>query len=101
MEFISIEAKVFEDMVRSLELLKKKVERLSVRYSLKRMGDWIDNQEACNLLRISPRTLQTLRGNGTLSYTQIDRRTYYRREDVIRLLELGNNRHKPRKGARL
>ena len=38
MEFISIEAKVFEDMVRSLELLKKKVERLSVRYSLKTDG---------------------------------------------------------------
>ena len=98
MEFISIEAKTFEDMIRSFELLKKKVERLSVRHSHKRMGDWIDNQEACNLLRISPRTLQTLRSNGTLSYTQIDRRTYYRREDVIQLLELGNKGYKPRKG---
>lgn len=97
MEFVSIEAKTFEDMVKSLELLKMKIESLSIRHSSKRMGNWMDNQETCALLRISPRTLQSLRSNGTLSYTQIDRRTFYRKQDVRQLLEQTNYSRKQKK----
>ena len=44
----------------------------------KRLGDWLDNQDVCQMLNISPRTLQTLRDNGTLAYSQIN----YKLEDV-------------------
>lgn len=47
----------------------------------------MDNQEVCIALNISQRTLQAMRSNGTLSFSQIDRKTYYRRQDVIRLIE--------------
>lgn len=33
-----------------------------------------------------PRTLQTLRDNGTLAFTKIGNRTYYRPEDVERVI---------------
>lgn len=37
-------------------------------------------------MRISKRTLQTLRDNGTLAYTKIGNRTYYLPEDVERIV---------------
>ncbi len=50
------------------------------------LEDWIDNQDVMQALHISPRTLQTLRSNGTLPYTRIGRKLYYRRQDIERLL---------------
>ena len=52
----------------------------------KRLGDWLDNQDVCQILNISPRTLQTLRDNGTLAYSQINRKVYYKPEDVEMIL---------------
>ena len=97
MEFVCIEAKTFEDMRMALELLKKKVETLSQRHLPKRMGKWLDNQEVCAILRISTRTLQSLRSTGALSYTQIDRRTYYQEQDVMKLVGMTGYRRKSRK----
>ena len=57
----------------------------------------MDNHEVCRRLRISPRTLQTLRDNGTLAFTKIGNRTYYRPDDVERVV--GNVEDK-RKEAR-
>ena len=42
----------------------------------------MDNQDVCLRLEISPRTLQTLRDTGRLAFTQIQRKIYYRPEDV-------------------
>ena len=36
----------------------------------KGLGDWLDNQDVCQMLNISPRTLQTLRDNGTFLLRQ-------------------------------
>ena len=97
MEFVCIEAKTFEDMRSALDLLKKKVEALSQKHLPKRLDKWLDNQEVCAILRISPRTLQSLRSTGALSYTQIDRRTYYQEKDVMKLVGITGYRHKSRK----
>ena len=50
------------------------------------LEDWIDNQDVMRLLHISTRTLQTLRTNGTLPYTRISNKIYYRRQDIQRIL---------------
>lgn len=53
----------------------------------------MDNQEVCQQLKISPRTLQTLRDNGTLAYSQINHKVFYRPEDVLRIVKpVGNKR---------
>lgn len=44
--------------------------------------EWLDHCDVCRKLKISKRTLQTLRDNGTLAYTKIGNRTYYLPEDV-------------------
>lgn len=63
----------------------------------KGFGDWLDNQEVCQMLNISPRTLQTLRDNGTLAYSQINRKVYYKPEDVKRILYIVAGRDKDAK----
>ena len=61
-------------------------------------GDWLDNQDVCQILNISPRTLQTLRdNNGTLAYSQINRKVYYKPEDVERILYCVADRDKDNK----
>jgi len=63
----------------------------------KGLGDWIDNQDVCQMLNISPRTLQTLRDNGTLAYSQINRKVYYKPEDVESILRYVTGREKESK----
>jgi len=64
-------------------------------------GDWLDNQDVCQMLNISPRTLQTLRDNGTLAYSQINRKVYYKSEDVKRILYVVAGRDKNSKMCNL
>ena len=49
--------------------------------------DWLHNGDVCKLLNISKRTLQHYRDTGVLSFSQIEHKCYYKREDVERLLE--------------
>ncbi|KAA6331056.1 hypothetical protein EZS27_020296, partial [termite gut metagenome] len=42
--------------------------------------------DVCELLQISPRTLQTYRDNGILPYSQIGRKCYYKTSDVEQLI---------------
>ena len=51
-----------------------------------RLEDWLDNQDVMQILHISPRTLQTLRSNGTLPFSRIGNKIYYRRSDISRIL---------------
>lgn len=60
------------------------------------LNDWMDNQEVMFALHVSLRTLQTLRSNGTLPYSRINNKIYYRRRDIERLL----NENYSKKGAK-
>lgn len=48
----------------------------------KRLGDLVDSQYVLNTLQISERTLQTFRDNGTLAYSQIGHKMFYKPKDV-------------------
>jgi hypothetical protein len=50
------------------------------------LEDWIDGQVVMQKLHISPRTLQTLRSNGTIPYTKIGHKIWYLRQDIERVL---------------
>lgn len=50
------------------------------------VGTWIDNQEVMQALHISPRTLLSLRTNGTLPFSRIGNKIYYRTEDIHKIL---------------
>ena len=50
------------------------------------LEDWLDNQDVVHTLHISPRTLQTLRTNGTLPFSRIRNKLYYRKQDILKIL---------------
>ena len=93
MEIVNIEAKTFEAMLSKFENFATRMEHLCRLYGDKE-SDWLDNQDVCMLLNISPRTLQTLRDNGTLAYSQINHKTYYKPQDVEKALPLVEEKRK-------
>ena len=97
MEVVVIDKATFERMLSGFESFAEKVERLCREQEDLGEKEWLDSDDVCRLLCISPRTLQTLRDNGTLAFTKIGNRTYYRPDDVERVV--GNVEDK-RKEAR-
>ena len=94
MEVISIERSTYEELLTSFNSFVTKMKEMANRGNDKGLSDWLDNQDVCQILNISPRTLQTLRDNGTLAYSQINRKVYYKPEDVERILYVVAGRDK-------
>ena len=88
MEVISIERSTYEELLTSFNSFVSQMKTMAGRGTDKRLGEWLDNQDVCQILNISPRTLQTLRQNGTLAYSQIEHKVYYKPEDVERIIPL-------------
>lgn len=86
MEIISFEKSTFEEVAAKLDYFVQRMDNLCRMHGEKKPGGWMDNRAVCQKLRISPRTLQTLRDNGTLAFTKIGNRTYYRPEDVEQII---------------
>ena len=89
---IVIEQKTFEELMARFNRLAGMVDRFCRKAEEKRLSEWLDSTEVCQILQISPRTLQTLRDNGTLAYSQIVRKMFYRAEDVRRIVPLVEER---------
>ena len=96
MEVVSIERSTYEELMTSFNNFVTNMKGMASRGKDKgffaskankfERGDWLDNQDVCQMLNISPRTLQTLRDKGTLAYSQINRKVYYKPKDVERIL---------------
>ena len=82
-----MEASTFEAMMAGVESFARRVETLYKQHGKKRLQEWLDNQDVCEILCISKRTLQTYRDNGTLAFSQIGHKMYYKREDVKKLMD--------------
>ena len=87
MEIIMIEARTFEAMMAGFEALARNVEMFCQQNSDKGMQKWLDNQEVCELLKISKRTLQTYREKGLMPFSQIGHKIFYRPQDVERVID--------------
>ena len=94
MRIINIEAGVFELMLDRFEAFAKRVDTLCGQNQDKGLQDWLDNQDVCQALNISKRSLQTYRDNGTLPYTQIGHKMYYKTEDVNRIIPVVTDKQK-------
>ena len=97
MEIVNIEARTFEAMLSKFEVFADRMEMLCTLYGDMSQRTWLDNQDLCLMLNISPRTLQTLRDNGTLAFSKIGNKTYYRPEDVERIIKIVEDRRKEAK----
>ena len=75
MEIVAIERKTFEELVAKFDRFVSRMDAICHRHGEKRMSEWMDNQDVCQMLNISPRTLQTLRDNGYHTAKSTTRRT--------------------------
>ena len=80
MEIVAIEKRTFEQMIQRFEDFTKQVNALCGQN--RRNENWLDDKQVCELLKISPRTLQTYRNTGVLPYSQIGRKCYYKDSDI-------------------
>lgn len=54
--------------------------------------EWLKSYEVRKMLGISPGTLQQMRINGTIAFSQVGGLMFYKYDDIIKLME--NNRYK-------
>ena len=87
MEVLIIQKEAFEEMAAKFSRFTERVDALLEKQGGKSLNAWMDNQEVCQQLSISPRTLQTLLDNGTLAYSQINHKVFYKPEDVMRIVK--------------
>lgn len=86
MEIINVDSHAWEMMMAKLDAFAQRVETLCKNSEDKSLQKWLDNQDVCEILDISKRTLQTYRDNGTLAFSQIGHKMFYRPEDVEQVI---------------
>ena len=96
MNVVIISKEKYDEMVGKLNRLSDRVNEIISKREKRKLSRWMDNQDVCQQLRISPRTLQTLRDNGTLTlaYSQIGHKIFYKPEDIQSIVRLVEDRRK-------
>lgn len=87
MEITNIDKVVFETMILRFKNFRNRIESLCNRSKNKGLDQWLDNQDVCLILNISPRTLQTYRDTGKVSFSRINNKIYYKVSDIEELLK--------------
>ena len=85
MNVITIESEAFQQIVKRLEAINEKLNKEKGTSPLSEV--WMDNQDVCELLHISKRTLQHYRDSGKLPFSQIGAKIYYKASDIDAFLQ--------------
>ena len=81
MEIVNIEANAFMEMNNVLSKIEKQWKGLDS--SKSKLDEWLDNQDVCILMNISDRKLLSLRQKGIIPFSRIDRKVYYKKDDIL------------------
>lgn len=95
MELISMDIKVFDALVLRVEMIEEKIGALYRKQADVGLKKWMDNQDVCQTLGITKRTLQTYRDKRLLPFSRIRHKVFYKPEDVQKLLEASHHANKP------
>ena len=83
MEITFLDIQILKALHREVTEVSLLIKEITSPYkALQQATKWLDQQEACQLLNISKRTLQTYRAKGIIGATQINRKTYFKLSDV-------------------
>ena len=86
-ELAEQQVNLLQQIVRKLEDIRTVFEKIYVTGESKEDDFlWIDNADLIRLLKITSRTAQAWRDNGSLPFSQIGRRIYYNRRTVEKML---------------
>jgi len=89
MDIIAIEKDSFDSFKKKLEKIASLVPKQSSVNTLFIEQEWIEGKELAASLNLPPRRLQHLRESGTLSFSTIGKKIYYRISEVKLLLKQG------------
>lgn len=92
MDIIGVETVMYEKTIKEIENFVDSIHTLIQDTSRKQKSEWLDSQEVCSLLKISPRTLQNLRDTGQIAYSQLEKKIYYKKEDIHKYIEKNNSK---------
>lgn len=86
MEVVIVDKRAFEELLSYAHALSEQIDGLCRVFDDKGEEFWLDAQDVCLILNISPRTLRTMRDKGIIGCSQIERKIYYKSKDVQKLL---------------
>jgi len=78
MQLITIESEAWQQIIAKLDAIQSRIKSNDRPLSEK----WLDNQDVCQLLYISKRTLQHYRDTEVIPYSQIGSKIYYKASDI-------------------
>ena len=88
-EVLTLEQGLLADTHLSLKESHRKTSRFMREYSPPFNGDrYLTDKEVAELLKVSRRTLQKMRNNGTLPFILLGGKALYKEYDIQRLLEI-------------
>ena len=69
MEIVIIEKTAFEMLIAGVKALEDRVRTLAEKGG-DRLAEWMDTEDACRMLRVTPKTLQALRDRHGIAYSE-------------------------------
>ena len=72
----------FERLMVRFDRIDRHLEKMAIKEKLLEGEKLLDNQDVCQLLNISKRTLQRYRSSGELPYQMVYHKTFYKESDV-------------------
>jgi len=86
MNVIMMESGAYQELIDRIERIEKYVVKTTERQAaLDDENVWLDNDQVCKLLDVSPRSLQRYRSDGKLPYMMYGKKCRYRLSDVEKL----------------
>jgi hypothetical protein len=80
-----MESEAFQKLVEKLDAISVKLNNQKETNPLSDV--WMDNQDVCELLHISKRTLQHYRDSGKIPFSQVGAKIYYKSRDIDDFLQ--------------
>jgi len=87
MEIITFESKAYKELDNKITAIADYIFNHMEAESTNEDEIWVDSYEVCTFLKISEKTLQRLRVAGTIAYSNIRGRYFYKISEVKRMLE--------------
>ena len=83
----TIESKAFKELEAKINAIADYILNKQESEDINEDEIWVDSYEVCTFLKISDKTLQRLRVSGTIAYSNIRGRYFYKIGEIKRMLE--------------
>ena len=82
MQVVMMESEAYQNLIDRLDRIEKYVIKVTERHAALDDDVWLNNEQVCQLLDVSARSLQRYRSEGKLPYKMYGKKCRYRLSDV-------------------